>query len=74
MRILVSFYNDCITCNNKYLNVIRLSEKNLYNKWVTRGIERKGSKNKMYNVKITSKITVECTITDLISKFNKQLP
>lgn len=68
------FYNECQNCINKNIDHVGSEEKTSYEEWITRDVERLGAKNKIYHVKVTSKVTVECTLSELIKKFNVQLP
>lgn len=44
-----------------------------YYKWSTREESRLGAKGLTYNVKITSKLKIDCTVYELISEFNLQI-
>lgn len=69
----VCMYRDCSKCKNKKLIPSHNSTlETYYYQWVQKSITRKGSKNLTYNVKVTTKDLIPCTVNDLIDIINQR--
>ena len=67
-------YRECSDCKNK--RVIDRNDDTIsgYFQWKTRKESRVGAKNKMFNVTVTSREKVTCTITEIIKEINTLTP
>lgn len=63
-------YNECTKCNKDCLPPTNSNEKTFYYKWATHKETRPGKGGKMFNVIITSKQKIECTVSELVQQFN----
>lgn len=65
----------CQTCKTRAItNDNASTQKTWYYCWVTEKIVRPGAKGKMYNVVITRKKQIECTVDNIIATFNDSIP
>ena len=67
-------YRECHKCKNLLLTNNNSDEITWYETWITEQVTRTGSKGSLFNVKVTSKKKVDCTISELITHFNSVLP
>ena len=67
-------YGQCIDCKKKSLIFEENKDSTWYYKWSTHKESRLGSKNLTYNVNITSKEKIICTVDDLVREVNTQIP
>lgn len=66
-------FRECTECKNKLINMpTNPLSQTFYYQWCLKSITRKGSKNLMYNVKLTSKTLIECNIKDLVDVLNSK--
>lgn len=68
------YYNDCLKCKSKLLPVTLNLQTTWVHQWINKSIERVGSKDKIFKVRVTFKERIDLTISDLVEEFNKQLP
>ena len=67
------FFGECEKCKDKNIKSNMSEDPTWYYKWSTHAESRPGAKGLTYNVKITSKLKIDCTINELISEFNSQI-
>lgn len=65
-------YRACVKCKNKKVESRNNTQETWYYKWVTKKENRPGAKGLMYNVTITSKTKINCSIDDLIAELNSE--
>lgn len=67
-------YGECDKCKHKKIADNSSSQKTWYRSWVSEKVRQPGAKGLMYDVKITSQKKVFCSVSELVGKFNKELP
>ena len=67
-------YNECIKCQVDFVIPDNTNNKSYYFQWITLKVSREGKRGKIFNVTITSKKKIECTVTEMIQKFNLTVP
>ena len=66
-------YRVCSKCKNRKLkNTKNIADNTFYYRWITQKVSRVGAKNKIYNVTLTEKEKVVCTVSKLIDEVNSQ--
>lgn len=67
-------YRECSRCKNFQFDCEDNDKMISYDNWITRTIERKGSKGRLYIVKLTEKKKVESTLGKLVGDFSDFIP
>lgn len=67
-------FRECKTCANRQVQLTEPNRSTWYHSWVSEKIRRLGAKGLMYDVKITSKQMIHCTLSQLVLKFNQMIP
>ena len=67
-------YGECIECKNHFVELKINNIPTFYYQWVTRNVHILGAKGLAYHVKITSKVRIDCMLSELVNEINLQIP
>ncbi|KAJ8688110.1 hypothetical protein QAD02_023905 [Eretmocerus hayati] len=65
---------ECSKCKDRVITCDKNETVSFYHQWTDEKISRLGAKNKMYDVKVTVKKKVVCTISEMVDKMNQMIP
>ena len=66
-------YRECEKCGKKTVKNMKSNVKTYYYKWVTSKERRIGQNNKVFDVTVTSKTKISCTISEMIQELNSSI-
>lgn len=67
-------YGECSNCKTKNVPLIDNTDMSYYFQWITHKESRLGKKDKVFEVTITSKKKINCSVSDMIKELNSRLP
>lgn len=65
-------YRECTSCKRENILTQNNNESTFYEQWKTITEDRIGAKNIKYHVKITKKVNVDSTVSDMVKELNLQ--